>query len=221
MVEPNPSVLRLGLFVRGAERTSQLSRKMSSHPGLRVSVTADSLSEVKAALTAGRMDVSVCGTEFMEIAARFHSRAEPDEPRITRLFLVAHPTVGSVVQGVHTGFDNYLTEDDSVEVWHDTIRRTVDGSASLRADPLWEKIGEPIDMTSLRFDERPEMERNIIELLAEGLTNEQIADILHLSRQTVRNKVFRLMEDVGVHNRTLLSLAFHRCHVAWRPNESW
>ncbi len=44
-------------------------------------------------------------------------------------------------------------------------------------------------------------EREVLCLAATGHTNHEIAEILHLSKQTVHNVRARLMEKLGVHNR--------------------
>ena len=45
-------------------------------------------------------------------------------------------------------------------------------------------------------------ERRILELIAQGLTNPEIADILHLATKTVRNCVSRLLAKLRAPNRT-------------------
>ena len=49
-------------------------------------------------------------------------------------------------------------------------------------------------------------DHQIIELVAGGLTNLQIAEHLHLAHQTVRNRVSRLFDVLGVANRTQLAV---------------
>lgn len=51
-------------------------------------------------------------------------------------------------------------------------------------------------------------EREILELVAEGLTNGEIGTRLHLSRNTVKNHLVRLMEKMCVDNRTKLAVQF-------------
>lgn len=211
--------MKIGLFLHDPDRTHKVAEKLKSHPDLIVSAIAHSITDAQLAAKDTEIDASICGSEFMESAARARSATGRNSPNPARLFLTNKPTFGDVVRGVHTGFDNYLVEDDPVEKWVDTIHRTIDGTSSLKDNTLWNVAGEPVDMTTLRFEERSELERNIIELLSEGLTNDQIAELLHVSCQTVRNRVCRLMDDIGVSNRTMLSLAFRRSRVDWRTSE--
>jgi DNA-binding NarL/FixJ family response regulator len=47
-----------------------------------------------------------------------------------------------------------------------------------------------------------EQERNILDLLAAGLTNRQIGQRLHLAEKTVKNYVSNLLIKLGMHRRT-------------------
>ena len=45
-------------------------------------------------------------------------------------------------------------------------------------------------------------ERNILELIADGLTNRQIAEEIHLAEKTVKNYVSNLLTKLGMERRT-------------------
>jgi DNA-binding NarL/FixJ family response regulator len=61
-------------------------------------------------------------------------------------------------------------------------------------------------------------ELEIMTLLAEGLTNLQIAERLGIREQTVKNQVTRTMEKLGVHNRTEVGLLAARHHLRLVPD---
>lgn len=50
----------------------------------------------------------------------------------------------------------------------------------------------------------------IAQLVALGLTNQEIADRLHLAHQTVRNRMTRIFDALGVNNRTQLAVMLLR-----------
>ena len=54
------------------------------------------------------------------------------------------------------------------------------------------------------YDGLTEREREILCLVATDHTNSEIADVLHLSKQTVHNIRARLMEKLGFHDRLQL-----------------
>lgn len=62
----------------------------------------------------------------------------------------------------------------------------------------------------LDFDRLSKREADVVNLLAEGLSNRDIARMLSLSENTIKNYLFRIFEKVGVSNRTELLLQAFR-----------
>jgi DNA-binding CsgD family transcriptional regulator len=52
-------------------------------------------------------------------------------------------------------------------------------------------------------------ETEVIALVADGLTNREIAQQLGLSTHTVRNYLFRIFDKIGVSNRMLLVMYYN------------
>ena len=57
-------------------------------------------------------------------------------------------------------------------------------------------------------------QREVVALVAEGQTNREIAAQLFLSERTVRNHVTRILEALGVADRTKLAVLLVRHQVA-------
>lgn len=55
-----------------------------------------------------------------------------------------------------------------------------------------------------------ERERAIVELVAEGLDNREIAACLYLSEGTVRNHMSAILQKLGLKNRTQLAVCYYR-----------
>ena len=55
-----------------------------------------------------------------------------------------------------------------------------------------------------------EMEQGIIELVAEGLSNKEIAEQLFLSEGTVRNYISTILEKLGLRDRTQLAVFYYK-----------
>jgi DNA-binding NarL/FixJ family response regulator len=51
------------------------------------------------------------------------------------------------------------------------------------------------------FDSLTDREREVLQLIAEGHTNKEIADVLKLSSRTVQNHRAHIMEKLGMHDR--------------------
>jgi two-component system, NarL family, nitrate/nitrite response regulator NarL len=63
---------------------------------------------------------------------------------------------------------------------------------------------QALDANGLNLLSKREME--IVECVAEGLTNREIAERLRLSRHTIKNSLFRIFDKLGVSNRLELLL---------------
>ncbi len=61
-----------------------------------------------------------------------------------------------------------------------------------------------VDGTESLYDRLSDREKQVLKLIAEGNTMQQIADILSLSIKTVMTHRTNLMEKLGIHNRTEL-----------------
>lgn len=55
-----------------------------------------------------------------------------------------------------------------------------------------------------------ERERAIVELVAEGLDNKEIAGKLYIGEGTVRNHISAILQKLGLKNRTQLAVAYYR-----------
>ena len=67
-------------------------------------------------------------------------------------------------------------------------------------------------------DCRDEVDDQIMDGIAEGLSDVEIAGAIHYAVQSVRNRVSRILQDSGVRNRTELAVMFIREGIRWRPD---
>ncbi len=108
------------------------------------------------------------------------------------------------LRAVRAGAVGYLLKDASAEEIVATVRHLAANSAVCPRHlehVLFDYIaaGAP-SRASLTL-----RERQLIALIGEGLTNKEIAARLHLSEQTVKNHVHRILRKTGSSNRTSLS----------------
>ena len=83
--------------------------------------------------------------------------------------------------------------------------KKVAGGASLMDPRMVAKVIERIanpPVADARFSSLSPQERNILDLIAEGKTNRQIAEALFISEKTVKNYTTTLLSKLGMSNRT-------------------
>lgn len=67
--------------------------------------------------------------------------------------------------------------------------------------------GEPNDQNSFDLSDK---EREIIDLVAQGLSNREMANSLYLSEGTVRNRISVILEKLALRDRTQLAIFFYK-----------
>ena len=126
-------------------------------------------------------------------------------PDVRVVVLTTYADEAWVVDAIRAGASGYLLKDAPRERLVDAIRGTMEGETHLDpsvAGGLLVRISsQPEDGASLDAD-LTDREREVLVLLAKGLSNKEIAERLYLSEGTVRNYVSSLLAKLGVHDRT-------------------
>jgi len=114
-----------------------------------------------------------------------------------------------VIGAVRAGASGYLLKDAPLEEIAAGLRAAADGHSAIAprvagalldsvraAPPVPQAIPEPLELPVLS-----ERELDVLDLLAEGCDNTDIAARLYLSPSTVKNHVSKLFDKLGVDNR--------------------
>lgn len=110
---------------------------------------------------------------------------------------------------MRAGADGYLTRDAEAGEVANAIRTVSRGQNYLDLSTVTQLVTTFVGRTakgglSHEYDGLTEREREILCLVATDHTNSEIADVLHISKQTVHNIRARLMEKLGFHDRLQL-----------------
>jgi DNA-binding NarL/FixJ family response regulator len=96
--------------------------------------------------------------------------------------------------------------------------RSVAGGAAVVPPPLTSVLCSHI--AKLGGDDAPQpdavrmskREREVIELIAEGLRNKEIAQRLHIATDTVKSHVHAILEKLALHNRLQIAAHAYQAH---------
>lgn len=133
------------------------------------------------------------GMDGVEAIRRIRSVAEP--PRV--LVLTTYDTDADITRSIEAGATGYLLKAESADELYAAIRVAAAGRTALSA-PVADRM-----MAQLRAP-RPALtdrERDILEQLAQGLGNREIARRLFISEATVKTHLGRIYEKLGVDTR--------------------
>ena len=112
----------------------------------------------------------------------------------------------NIQQALSAGADGYLLKTDEISAIAGKLRILMDGVGILDAEVL-KKLTAAEENPAL--EQLTQREGDIIRLVAQGLTNKEIAVQLFLSEGTVRNNIVTIMEKLDVKNRTQLGMAYY------------
>jgi len=127
------------------------------------------------------------------------------------------PLQADVFEFVQAGVSGFILKDANVAEFYKTIRSVYKGAQVLPLNltgSLFSQIIEhaingskPSDIVeAVRLTKR---ERQVIELIADGSTNKEIAQKLHLSTYTVKSHVHNILEKLSLHTRVQIAKHAH------------
>lgn len=100
----------------------------------------------------------------------------------------------------------------------DKIRRVAEGESAFDDRPAQTEVADPV------LDRLTDREMSILELIADGKTNREIADELFLAEKTVKNYVSNLLSKMGVRHRSAAAAHLVRQRTAQErgfPPSEW
>jgi two-component system, NarL family, response regulator DevR len=146
------------------------------------------------------LDVRLPDGNGVEVCREVRAR----DPKIACLMLTSFGDDEALFDAIMAGAAGYLLKDIRGTDLIDAVRRVSQGDSLL--DPsVTGKVLERLrkgDEEDPRLASLSEQERRILALIAEGLTNRQIAERMHLAEKTVKNYVSNLLAKLGMQRRT-------------------
>jgi len=128
-----------------------------------------------------------------------------DYPHVRIMMLTTFDDKPNIQQALTAGADGYLLKTDEISAIAGKLRPLVEGVGVLDTEVL-KKLTAPENPA---LDELTQRERDIVRLVAQGLTNKEIAAQLFLSEGTVRNNLVTIMEKLDVKNRSQLGMVYY------------
>jgi two-component system response regulator NreC len=145
------------------------------------------------------LDISMPRLNGLEAARRIHEAL----PATRLLVLTMHDDEEYVLKMVRAGVSGYLLKDDAASELIAGIRTLKAGKTYFgphASQALAEAYQRDQPLPDDPYGRLTDREREIFQLVVEGKTNAQVADILCISPKTVDNHRTRLMEKLGVHS---------------------
>ncbi|ABR49835.1 two component transcriptional regulator, LuxR family [Alkaliphilus metalliredigens QYMF] len=127
-------------------------------------------------------------------------------PQIRIMMLTTFQDEQNIRLAISAGAEGYLIKSTEVSSMAQQLRVLFSGTSVLDADVL-KRLMQP---QRKGFEELTPRERDIVELVVQGLSNREIAEQLYISEGTVRNTLSIILEKLQVRDRTQLAIYYWR-----------
>ncbi|MBK6845643.1 MAG: response regulator transcription factor [Gemmatimonadetes bacterium] len=223
--EPAPAAARISLVLIDDNRLLRegLAAMIHRQPGFRVLAASADVEEALRKVRESSPDVvlldfGLVDHDSLSLTATVH--AEVPEAKVIVMGLLAMQE--DVADYVRAGASGFIMKDASFEDFFSTIR-AVAGGAQILPQALTQSLFSQIArkagasgkssaaskariLESVRLTAR---ERQVIDLLSEGLSNKEIAQRLHIAVHTVKSHVHNVLEKLALHSRLEVAAFSH------------
>jgi DNA-binding NarL/FixJ family response regulator len=148
-------------------------------------------------------DIAMPNLNGLEATLRLRESQNPAHV----IILSQHRTDAYVVQALLAGAEGYLLKESVVDELPQAIRAVMEGNRYLSRELPASEIEASLNThqgMQMPLERLTPREREVLQLVAEGNTNRQIALRLHISIKTVEKHRFNLMEKLNIRDVTAL-----------------
>jgi len=162
---------------------------------------------------------------LLDLGLRSHSslhvvqsvKAQNPDAKIVIMDLA--PVQTTLVEYVRAGVSGFVLKDATFDEFLETIRAVAKGAkvlppkltASLFTQ-LVERVASQSKGNPFRSVRMTKREHEVVDLIAEGLSNKEIAQRLHLAVDTVKSHVHNILEKLALHTRLEIASYRHARH---------
>lgn len=180
--------------------------------GMEITGTAQNGNEALSVLEKSQCDIALVDINMQGMGGiELIGHLKKDYPLIKILVLTTFYDDTTITKAIAGGADGYLLKDSGKDAILDAVsqimngRNVIDSKVMQRlAELMSGKKGEP-DI----LKEMTAREKEIATLLAQGLSNKQIAQELYISEGTVKNYISVIYDKTGIHDRAKLIVAIN------------
>nr|WP_084414009.1 response regulator transcription factor [Salibacterium aidingense] len=119
-----------------------------------------------------------------------------------------------VYPAIEAGAFSYLLKTAKAEMIAEAIRAAMKGESKVEAEVTRKMMQRMRQPESSLHDTLTERERDVVSLIGEGKTNQEIADELYIGIKTVKTHVSHILSKLAVDDRTQIAVYAHRHGLA-------
>lgn len=187
-----------------------LSMIVSSQSEFELVGTAETGEDAIALCREKRPDVSVLDIRMPGMDGIETAEAIIKEQLSIPLLLTTFDEPDFIERALDVGASGYILKSSPAEVITAAIKTVARGSTVFSPDIVTHIKSMRGNVNKDFFADLTEREMEIVELVADGLSNQQIADKLYLSNGTVRNYISLILEKTNLEHRTQIAVKYYQ-----------
>ncbi len=141
------------------------------------------------------MDLRMPVLDGVQATAHIHARW----PAARVLVLTTYDTDNDILRAIEAGATGYILKDAPREELYRAIRATAQGQSYLSPSVMTRLMGQLHAPEESALSQR---EVDVLNRVAQGATNKEIARSLHISEATVKSHLLHIFSKLGVSDRT-------------------
>ncbi|MFH1169665.1 MAG: response regulator transcription factor [Chloroflexota bacterium] len=147
------------------------------------------------------MDIAMPGMDGLEATRRIKKK----DPAVKVLILTQYDNKEYILSAIKAGVSGYVPKKALGTELVSAIRTVQQGNSYLYPSAAAAVINDYLKRSDEEpYDRLTAREREVLKLIADGRTSREIADSLFISLKTVLGHRTKIMEKLGIHNRTEL-----------------
>lgn len=180
---------------------TSLAVAIAREPGIEVVAAVTTEAAARVAIGGG-VDVVLLDFRLGDRDGTVVSRALLDEfPNVAIVMLTATADETVLVRALDAGCVGFVTKTEPLAVTVDAVKRAAAGESVVTPALLARLLSRTRRGRAHSRETLTPREMDILALVVAGLTNQEIADRLFLSRDTVRNHVASILSKLGAHSK--------------------
>lgn len=192
---------------------------LKEQPDLEVVAALENSENVLSKIWASDLDIVL-----LDLGLRSHNSLEvvklfvSNDKDVKIIVMGLFPTHSEILEFVKTGVQGFILKDATVDDFLSTIRLVNQGEKILPSYMVQSLFSQIIDQAIKSPDGERKLissitmtsrEKQVIALIADGLTNKEIAQKLHISNFTVKSHVHNILEKLALHSRLQIAKYAH------------
>jgi RNA polymerase sigma factor (sigma-70 family) len=184
---------------------------LSEEPDIHIIGTADTAGEALAKLEVGPCNMVVAGPGLPDGGLVMLTETVTAKYPDTKVLVIGVPDIESVIlQYVMAGASGYVLEDESTDELVENVRAAHEEKALVSptiAALLINQVARLAQVAARNeldpgaIEELTAREEEVLRLIGQGLTNQEIANRLHITVGTVKNHIHNMLQKLDVSSR--------------------